>query len=183
VHVTSFLHQPRKVAHAAIERDEGLNAIISCSREELSETAPTEAYNANLRSVGIGKRLRKSDQKGIPLLYFTAQTTLEDEDRYHRSEMKLAPNVLNDWIHGDLFTAQCWDSSILSSHPLPNVPSGSGPRISPACKKLITGARTARSNTPGLGARRRFVQFTASSRGRPESTPVRRTWRPEKGPD
>jgi pimeloyl-ACP methyl ester carboxylesterase len=48
------------------------------------------------------------EQMTIPLLFFTAEDPnfLEDLARYHGGSPadRVGPNVLNDWIHGDLFT-------------------------------------------------------------------------------
>jgi dienelactone hydrolase len=41
----------------------------------------------------------------IPLLYFTqGEITLEDQERYFKDLKEPAPNVLNEWTHGDLIT-------------------------------------------------------------------------------
>jgi len=43
------------------------------------------------------------EQMAIPLLYFAqGGTTLEDQDRYMKSEKNQGPSVLNAWTHGDL---------------------------------------------------------------------------------
>jgi tetratricopeptide (TPR) repeat protein len=41
----------------------------------------------------------------IPLIYFAqGEITLEDQERYFKDEKNPAPNVLNEWTHGDLIT-------------------------------------------------------------------------------
>jgi len=41
----------------------------------------------------------------LPLLYFTqGEITLEDQEHYFKDEKNPAPNVLNEWTHGDLIT-------------------------------------------------------------------------------
>jgi dienelactone hydrolase len=46
------------------------------------------------------------EQMSIPLLYFMAQWSLEDKDRLQATRQTQAPNVLNQWTHGDLITIQ-----------------------------------------------------------------------------
>ena len=64
VDIASLFHQPGKIAHAAVEGDEGIDAIIARGCEEIGDSAPTESGDSDLRRVGIGESLCEADEEG-----------------------------------------------------------------------------------------------------------------------
>lgn len=47
----------------------------------------------------------RPDEITLPLLYFTqGEISLENIERNHSSPLNIGPNVLNEWVHGDLIT-------------------------------------------------------------------------------